>query len=79
MVPHFPVETQGGPIKVNDDRKWVTYQDYKYDSDDFEKIGGDFESKFEIKIGHVGSAESRLIRMKPLVDFAVDWISKNRK
>ncbi|MDA9189646.1 AAC(3) family N-acetyltransferase [bacterium] len=78
-IENFPSETQGGPILHDGGRVWKEYEDYKYDSDDFSKIGQDYESKNKIATGLVGEAKSKLFPMRDIVDFAQCWISKNRK
>jgi aminoglycoside 3-N-acetyltransferase len=47
--------------------------------DDFERIGADFEaSGAAVRIGRIGSAQSRLMQQRALVDFGVRWIEKHR-
>jgi len=77
-LPNFPKEKQGGPIINNGQRKWVEYQDYKYNDSDFKELGVQFELAHQIKTGKIGAAEAKLIKMKVLVDFATEWISSNR-
>ena len=77
-IPSFPKEKQGGPILFEGNRIWQEFEDYEYDSDDFSKLGEEFESKEKIQIGLLGSAQAKLIPMKAIVDFATEWIPKNR-
>jgi aminoglycoside 3-N-acetyltransferase len=69
------------PITVEGHRRWITYEDINYNSDDFEKLGADFEKRHEqeIMFGKIGHAESRLFKMRSCVDFAEDWLPKNRR
>jgi aminoglycoside 3-N-acetyltransferase len=53
---------------------WQTYDDIATDSTVFGDLGADFERAHAVRIGLVGSAESRLFRQRPAVDFAVEWL-----
>lgn len=74
-------EISGAPLMFSGKRKWVELKDIKNISDDFEKVGSEFmESRaLDISAGYIGQAKSQLIRHKALVDFAVEWMEKNRK
>jgi aminoglycoside 3-N-acetyltransferase len=72
-------EECGAPIIENGLRKWVTFHDLGYHSDDFVDIGRDYEEdQNPISRGKIGYAESTLIPQRALVDFAVMWIERNR-
>ena len=59
--------------------QWVPFEDYDYDSDDFEQIGAALESETNIaRIGTIGNAVCHLLPVKEGVDFALNWIEKNR-
>lgn len=75
----FPTEIQGGPVIENNKRVWKEYEDYKYDSEDFDVIGSRFEESNEVNCGKIGSSKSKLISMRKLVDFALLWMKENRK
>ncbi|HAY98189.1 MAG TPA: AAC(3) family N-acetyltransferase, partial [Mesotoga sp.] len=62
-------------------RVWKEFNDFDLDSDDFYIIGSDFERDFPSKVnkGMIGYAESTLLPQVELVDFAVEWMTKNRK
>ncbi|UJR32463.1 hypothetical protein I4U23_019925 [Adineta vaga] len=60
-------------------REWIEWMDYDYCADDFIDVGKAFDSiDGNTKLGKVGLAECRLIKQHLLVDFAVDWMTKNR-
>ena len=59
-------------------RQWVEYKDLDHNSDDFERLGIDFESEINFVPGKVGIAEARLISQRVIVDFAVEWFKKTR-
>lgn len=72
-------QVQGAPIFMNGKREWVEQRDLDLNEDDFPQIGlayqkaGGKQSK-----GPVGYGEALLLPQKPLVDFAVDWMERNR-
>ncbi len=70
-----PRKRKGAAIMQNGERAWVWYSDSDYDSDEFPQIGSQFEKAHPhfVDKGSVGSAESRLLPMKELVDFATNW------
>jgi len=69
----------GSAMLVNNQRKWVEWEGLDVDSDDFEELGADFESKINYKPSKIGMADSRLISLRSIVDFGVMWLKKNRK
>ena len=69
----------GCAMLINNQRKWVEWEELYLDSDDFEQLGKDFESKINYEPGKIGMAESRLISLRDIVDFGVEWLKKNRK
>ena len=70
-------------IMENGKRVWKAYETLAVDGEDFIQIGKDFETsplaENSFKTAKLGNATLRFIRMKPLVDFAVEWIEKNRE
>ena len=68
----------GSAILVNNKRKWVVWNELNHNSDDFEKLGNDFEAIIQYQPKKVGLTESRLLSQRKMVDFAVKWMSKNR-
>jgi len=73
---HF--KPNGSSIIVNGKRQWVQWNELNLITDDFEDIGNDFETIMSILPKKVGLADARLFSQRSLVDFANDWISKNR-
>jgi len=69
----------GCAMLVNDQRRWVEWEELDVNSDDFEQLGLDFESKINYKPGKIGMAESRLISLRAIVDFGIEWLKENRK
>ena len=69
----------GSALLVNNQRKWVEWDELDIDSDDFAQLGEDFESKINYKPDKIGLADSRLIPIRAIVDFGVEWLKQNRK
>ena len=69
----------GSAMMVNNQRKWVEWKELDLNSDDFEQLGADYESSFDYQLGKVGEANARLISLRSIVDFAIEWLPKNRK
>jgi aminoglycoside 3-N-acetyltransferase len=68
--------TQGAPVMRNGERVWVTYRDIDLDETTFARIGDEFEAEHAVRIGQVGSAESRLFSQPAAVDFAQAWMTR---
>lgn len=60
-------------------RVWKAYETLDVDSEDFKQIGKAFEQTHHVAKVRLGHATLRLIRQRELVDFAVEWMEKNRK
>jgi aminoglycoside 3-N-acetyltransferase len=70
---------QGSAVLIDGLRQWVTYQALDVDVSDFPALGAAYEAEHGIAPGRVGKAESRFLKQRPLVDYAVRWIERNRK
>jgi aminoglycoside 3-N-acetyltransferase len=72
--------TRGGPVLVDGEREWVTYEDIHLDDEDFPDCGAAFEAAHPeaVSRGEVGVAECALLDQRPMVDFAVGWFEANR-
>ena len=69
----------GAPIIENGQRKWVIFNDLDISADDFLDIGKAYEEETcKFTKDQVGYAQSILVPQRDLVDFAVQWIEKNR-
>lgn len=79
MLDDMPKEKSGTAMIVDGKRQWVEFEDYKYSSDDFDKLGADFESSHNISKIKIGNAWCRLFNMKEAVDFARIWLNKGSK
>ena len=75
------VVQESGPILQAGSRTWITFEDIYVDASDFDRIGDGFLRSDEGKVvrhGKVGIANCQLMPQRALVDFAVDWLEKNR-
>ena len=68
---------------LSSDGKRISFHDVAYEEADFNVIGNEFESIYKddgsiFRFGKVGNAACRLINQRAFVDFAVDWMNKNR-
>ena len=72
---------EGAPVIIDGERRWVAFNALDLNTDDFHLIGEAFEGVAEahaVHTGKVGLADCRLMRQRYLVDFAADWMLKNR-
>ncbi len=71
----------GAPIIENNKRIWKTFEDIDFNDDDFIDIGVDFSKEEGNRIikGKVGCADALLFSQRAIVDFATNWMNKNRK
>lgn len=77
--PGKKTKQQGAPITVEGKRRWVQFQDFEEDDSDFNLMGKDFaDSTGLVRSGSVGSGHVLLMPQRKLVDFAQEWIEKNR-
>ena len=73
-----PRQVTGAAVIKDDERRWVSWEEIVYNSDDFQELGAAYERSIGYKPIRVGQAESRLLPMKELIEFAIDWFRKNR-
>ncbi|HZG77162.1 MAG TPA: AAC(3) family N-acetyltransferase [Paenibacillus sp.] len=74
-----PVDTLGAPVLVDGERRWVQYVDIELDSEDFPRIGAEFElDSGLVRVGPVGMSTARLMPQRPLVDYAMLWMERHR-
>ena len=81
--PNKKIVQQGGPVLDGATTKWASWDDINLDAADFKQIGEDFEADrsyyLNFNVGKIGKAETRLVDQKILIDYAVEWMEKNRK
>lgn len=71
--------TQGSPVLVDGRREWITYKELETCADDFDAIGIELASNQLQISGLVGCATAHLMRQRVVVDFAVNWMTRNRQ
>ncbi|MFD1030042.1 aminoglycoside N(3)-acetyltransferase [Metaplanococcus flavidus] len=74
---HRTTSPQGAAITRNGQRVWQRFECVDMDSDRFPDIAKDYPD--EIKISQLGQAEVKLVYMRPLVEFGIEWLQKNKK
>jgi aminoglycoside 3-N-acetyltransferase len=70
---------QGCAMIVNGARQWVEYESFDHNDDDFPALGADYEREHGITVQRVGRADVRLLRARPLIDYAVGWLESHRR
>lgn len=77
--PAKEAEENGSAMLVDGRRQWVTYRDEAIGMADFAELGAAFEQETnEVVVGKVAGATARLMRQRPLVDYAVRWMETHR-
>ncbi len=69
---------ESSAILVDGKRQWVTYTTQAVDDEDFIRLGNEYDTENKIKIHSVGNAYVRFLKQKPLVDWTVQWMERNR-
>lgn len=68
------------PVLVDGQRQWVRFQVLDYNDEDFMTIGADFAAATGlVHEGKVGQATALLVPQRPLIDFAVQWMTQHRQ
>ena len=70
--------TDGAPVLVDGERRWVTYEDLVLDEEDSPAIGEAFAATGFEQAGPIGAGVGRLSSVRAVVDFAVEWIEQHR-
>lgn len=74
LAGNTPKVKLGAAVATNGQRSWVWFDDFDYDTDDFEKIGEGYEKTGEVQKGKAGNADCKLFPMKSAVNFAMEWL-----
>ena len=62
-----------GPLLVEGQPQWVTFDECDYDEKTFPPVKAAFEERGSVTVGKVFSATAKLMSQRALVDFAVQW------
>ena len=73
-----PKIIQGAPILIDGKRRWHNYEDYDYDSDDFEKLGNQLEAEGLVKHVNIGLSKAILLDFKTSVERVSEIMKKSR-
>lgn len=68
----------GAPIIKDGKRMWVKYKEIEVNSDDFQKLGSDYEKMKNYTEFNLAHSKAKLFSQPDIVDFAIDWFEKNR-
>ncbi len=80
--PSKRIVQEGAPITQEGSRVWTTFEDINVDDSDFDRLGEDFlhsDAGKVVQRGKVGIADCQLLPQLDIVNFAVDWLRKNRQ
>lgn len=72
------MSTESSAIMENGKRVWKTYETLYVDGEDFEDIGEAFEREKGVAKEPLGNGMLTFMKQRELVDFAVEWMEKNR-
>jgi len=81
-APEATPVTDYGAALVDGQRQWLAMQNIEYDVEMFPDLGAAYwlaASPADAQRGSVGAASAQLLRVRPLIDFAVEWITQRRK
>ena len=73
-----PIEKQGSALWVNGQRRWVEYDLFAYNSEDFAALGADYEAAIGYAPSRIGLGAVRLHRLQPLLAFGAGWLEAKR-
>ena len=65
-------------IMENGERVWKGYRTLFVDGEDFDQIGAAFEKECSVQKVALGNGIITLMKQRELVDFAANWIERNR-
>ncbi|MFQ3293454.1 MAG: aminoglycoside 3-N-acetyltransferase [Halobacteriales archaeon] len=73
--------TAASAILVDGDREWVEFEDLDIDDGDFPECGDAFEREHPdaFETGTVGVGDAKRLDQREMVDFAAEWMEKNRE
>jgi len=78
-LPKPPMQTYTCVAIIGGERQWTTYADVVLDDNDFDEIGKSLADNVPVREDTVGRAAGRLMPVRGVVDFAVEWMSKHRR
>ena len=74
------VVQESSAVLADGTRQWITYSSPNLnDSHDFAELGAAYEAAQESTPATVGLGRLRVLRQRPLVDWAVGWLEQHRR
>lgn len=75
------IVSSAAPITAGGHRRWKRFRDINYHSEDFPRLGRDFERECRDQIGRgrIGYATASLFSQRLCVDYAEKWLERNRR
>jgi aminoglycoside 3-N-acetyltransferase len=71
--------TEGAPMMVEGERRWVSFEDLQVSDDDFARLGEEFARDTGLeRRGYVGWGEARFMPVRAIVDYAQAWLGAHR-
>ena len=70
---------ESSAVMENGQRIWKTYETLFVDGEDFDQIGAAFEQACDVQKATLGNGTLTLMDQRQLVDFAVNWIERERR
>jgi aminoglycoside 3-N-acetyltransferase len=78
--PSKRVVQESSAVLIDGVRQWITYSSPDFNAaHDFAALGADYEAAHQITPTWIGQAPVRLLRQRPLVDWAVPWLEQHRR
>jgi aminoglycoside 3-N-acetyltransferase len=75
-----PVTTESAALLEHGQRVWRSFPDIELDSDQFPALASDYVAQGGAeRTGLVGSAQAILVPQRPLIDYGVDWLNRQRR
>ena len=78
LCPNTPTMGASAAVRAHGIRRWLSWSELDFDSDRFPQLGQAYEQSGGVALtGKLGAADCKLLRVKPLVDFGVAWLTAN--
>lgn len=78
FIKEMPIKRIGTALLDKGERLWKWFDDYDYNTDDFDLIGQKFEEICSVHKDKVGNANCKLFNIKDGVNFATSWLKEYR-
>jgi aminoglycoside 3-N-acetyltransferase len=77
-TPRPPTRKYACVIADGAGRRWAEFDDVVLDDQKFDDIGHSLEKNVPVRRGQVGNADCRLVPLHAAVEFAAEWLAKDR-